>query len=176
MSRKSTTPDPASRHALPHRLRLRVAVKAMTALLIATVAYLLLSYASSSPPLPRHSALREVALDGIAPGQLEVVEWSGRQVVVLHRGGSLAEEGGPEGRFLVVVGHAVASGCPVIYQPPASHLGAPVEPWPGGFRDPCSGSWYDSAGHSLDSSGADLRVPPHHFPSTHTLIIGEEQP
>lgn len=195
MSRKNTTPDPSSRPDRAYLLRLRVAVKAMALLLIAGFAYLLLSFAHSPDP-QRSNPLTALGVADLAPGELSVVEWDGRRVIILHRtpemvsglieAGEEQEPDPPAGvhrlhraqlpEFLVVVGHGVPSGCPVEYVPPGPRSAAPLSPWPGGFRDPCSGNWYDAAGRDVAGVVASLRIPPHHFPTRDTLVIGEARP
>ena len=49
--------------------------------------------------------------------------------------------------------------------------------WPGGFLCPCHGSRFDMAGRVFNGSPAslNLRIPPYSFPSSNTLVIGQDE-
>jgi ubiquinol-cytochrome c reductase iron-sulfur subunit len=49
--------------------------------------------------------------------------------------------------------------------------------WPGGFLCPCHGSRFDLAGRVFDGSPAsvNLRIPPYSFPTSTTLLIGQDE-
>jgi ubiquinol-cytochrome c reductase iron-sulfur subunit len=66
-------------------------------------------------------------------------------------------------------------GCIPNYNPA---LGAVGPTWPGGWLCPCHGSKYDLAGRVFKAVPAPLNlpVPPHHFPSDTTLVVGENPP
>ena len=64
-------------------------------------------------------------------------------------------------------------GCPLNWMPPG-HRDAPLQPWPGGFRDNCRGSWYDAAGRVLRDQEAkrNLDIPPHRYSAENLLEVG----
>lgn len=64
-------------------------------------------------------------------------------------------------------------GCPLEWIPPGNRQ-PPLQPWPGGFRDSCRGSWYDAAGRVFkgQQAGRNLDIPPYRFKSKDLLEIG----
>jgi ubiquinol-cytochrome c reductase iron-sulfur subunit len=74
----------------------------------------------------------------------------------------------------VLVGICTHLGCLPSYFPTPSPT-EPVANWPGGYFCPCHGSKYDLAGRVYTGVPApyNLPVPPYHFPTEHTLRIGE---
>ena len=50
--------------------------------------------------------------------------------------------------------------------------------WPGGFFCPCHGSRFDLAGRVFNGSPAsvNLRIPPHHYASERSLVLGVDPP
>lgn len=71
----------------------------------------------------------------------------------------------------IYIANCTHLGCIPTYKPNAS------KDWAGGFNCPCHGSNFDLAGRVYESMPAptNLRVPPHRFVSTDTVIVGEEQ-
>jgi ubiquinol-cytochrome c reductase iron-sulfur subunit len=76
--------------------------------------------------------------------------------------------------YAIMVGICTHLGCLPSYYPAPSPT-EPVANWPGGYFCPCHGSKYDLAGRVYSGVPApyNLPVPPYHFPSEHTLRIGE---
>lgn len=64
-------------------------------------------------------------------------------------------------------------GCPLRWIPPNAPE-APQQPWPGGFRDSCRGSWYDAAGRVFkgQQAGRNLDIPPYRFLGKDLLEVG----
>lgn len=64
-------------------------------------------------------------------------------------------------------------GCPMQWVAPGS-AGTPLQPWPGGFRDTCRGSWYDAAGRVLRGQEAkrNLAIPPYRLIEPDLLEVG----
>lgn len=64
-------------------------------------------------------------------------------------------------------------GCPLAWVP-AGNPDAPLQPWPGGFRDSCRGSWYDAAGRVFkgQQAGRNLDIPPYRYRGEDLLEIG----
>lgn len=144
-----------SPHDNPVRLRLRVAVKLLTAVAVLAAAGMALDYLGGGPPASAPAVTRFAVAD-VAPGEVRRLLWNGRPVIVLRR---RAERG-----WLVVFASARATGCPLAWQAAA-----------GRFVDPCSGTRYDDHGRPLDAPGpAPLRQPPHHFDTVGRLVLGRE--
>ena len=74
--------------------------------------------------------------------------------------------------FAVLVGICTHLGCIPGYKPKPNSLNPG---WPGGYLCPCHGSRYDLAGRVFQDVPAPLNlpVPPYHFASDTSLIIGE---
>ncbi len=74
--------------------------------------------------------------------------------------------------YLVLVGICTHLGCIPEYTPKPGSLDAS---WPGGYLCPCHGSKYDLAGRVFQDVPApmNLPVPPYHFASDTSLVIGE---
>lgn len=141
----------------------------------------------------------EVPLQSLQPGEIRTVEWRGKPVFVLRRSqqmiDSLPDHDGlladphsertnepkyargnsrsikPELAVLVAV--CTHLGCVPTFRPKpgAPDLGVS---WPGGFYCPCHGSKFDLAGRVFRNVPAptNLEVPPYHFASETTLLIG----
>jgi ubiquinol-cytochrome c reductase iron-sulfur subunit len=64
-------------------------------------------------------------------------------------------------------------GCPLNWVP-AGHRKAPLQPWPGGFRDNCRGSWYDAAGRVFREQEAqrNLSIPQYRIVGEDLLEVG----
>ena len=159
-------------------------------------------FVSSMAPSERARALGapvDVELQGIGPGELRTVQWRGQPVFVLRRSPAmlesltrhddlLADPGSlrsdqptyatnvarsikPE--VAVIVGVCTHLGCIPTFQPTTG--GAEIGAfWPGGFYCPCHGSKFDLAGRVFKNVPAptNLTVPPYHFASDTTLLIG----
>lgn len=143
----------------------------------------------------------EVDLASIGPGQLKTVEWRGKPVWLLHRTPKMLETlttnidvlSDPQSvrsiqppyaqnptrsikpELAVIVAICTHLGCIPSFRPDAgaSDLGAS---WPGGFYCPCHGSKFDYAGRVYRNVPAptNLEVPPHHYLSDNSLVIGED--
>lgn len=143
----------------------------------------------------------EVALGGIQPGELKVVEWRRKPVWVLRRTPEELEQlaetptddlRDPDSQnsdqpgyaqnatrsikpeYLVLVGKCTHLGCSPSFRP---QPGSVDEQWPGGFLCPCHGGRYDLAGRVFKGvpPPANLPVPPHYFADDQTLVIGVDQ-
>ena len=77
--------------------------------------------------------------------------------------------------YLVLVGICTHLGCVPTFKPDMGELGPS---WPGGYFCPCHGSKYDLAGRVFKGVPAPLNlpVPPYHFASDSSLVIGENPP
>ncbi|MDX1609422.1 MAG: hypothetical protein R3225_04805 [Halofilum sp. (in: g-proteobacteria)] len=140
----------------PLRLRLRVAVKLLAAAGLLAAAVVPLGYfgGGAGPAFPDQ---RRVEVGDLAPGQARRLDWDGRPVIVLRRGGD-------QGGWFVALASGTAMGCPVVWEPARAR-----------FVEPCSGARYDPEGRPIDAPGlAPLRVPPHHFEAEGRLVLGRE--
>jgi ubiquinol-cytochrome c reductase iron-sulfur subunit len=182
------------------RLVLRVGVKLMALLSIGFALYALLVSVHSDndeaiavqpilfhlTELPENQALR--------------VPWAGGNLILVRRNAlslaSLAADTGelldpasgesrqPDGlpvstrslrpEIFVAFDRGTDMGCPLSWLPPDSRE-APLQPWHGGFRDSCRGSWYDAAGRvfKAQQAGRNLDIPPYRFRDKDLLEIGQ---
>jgi ubiquinol-cytochrome c reductase iron-sulfur subunit len=141
----------------------------------------------------------EADISQIAPGEMQLFEWRGKPVWVVHRtkemlatlptldnavaDPSSKQEKQPkycqnESRsikpeYLVVVGICTHLGCS-----PIAKFKAEPEPfesnWEGGFYCPCHGSLFDLAGRVYRNKPApeNLTIPPHKYLSDNKILIG----
>jgi ubiquinol-cytochrome c reductase iron-sulfur subunit len=144
-----------------------------------------------------------VDLSKIAPGQQIVLLWRKNPMFVVRRTpANLAELRNPAAlgllrdpnsdsrqqppyarnwsrsirpEYLVLVGVCTHLGCIPNYRPGVGAVGAG---WPGGWFCPCHGSKYDLAGRVFKGVPAPLNlpVPPYHFASDTSLVIGANPP
>ena len=159
-------------------------------------------FVASLGPSERARALGglvEVQLQAIRPGELRTVEWRGKPVFVLRRSQNMIDAlaghddllADPRSKrtnepdyarnearstrleLMVVVAVCTHLGCIPTFrpEPKAPDLGMS---WPGGFYCPCHGSKFDLAGRVFKNVPAptNLEVPPYHFASDTTLLIG----
>ena len=142
----------------------------------------------------------EADVSGIAPGELQVVEWRGKPVWILRRTPEMVEAikkvedkvTDPTSKdstqpdyaknptrsikpeYLVLIGICSHLGC----SPQAKPSDAKVEmgaDWQGGFLCPCHGSKFDLAGRVYKGAPApiNLEVPKHTWLSDTKILIGE---
>jgi ubiquinol-cytochrome c reductase iron-sulfur subunit len=146
----------------------------------------------------------EVDVGKLEPGQLMTVEWRGQPVWIVRRNDQMLEGlekvrddlSDPDSKvveqqppyaqnemrsikpeYMVLVGICTHLGCSPTFRPelaPAD-LG---EGWKGGFFCPCHGSKFDLAGRVYAGVPAptNLVVPPHHYVSDTTILVGEDKP
>lgn len=147
----------------------------------------------------------EVDVAGIAPGEKMVVEWRGKPVWIMRRtpeqlaaleklDDQLADPQSARTAYptpeyarnrhrsikpeiLVAVGICTHLGCsPSDKFTPGPQPSLPDD-WQGGFLCACHGSTFDVAGRVFKNKPApdNLEVPPHHYTSETTVLIGEER-
>ncbi|MFZ2648759.1 MAG: ubiquinol-cytochrome c reductase iron-sulfur subunit [Burkholderiaceae bacterium] len=163
-------------------------------------------FVSSFAPSERARAIgapAAVELQGMAPGELRTAEWRGQPVFVLRRSPEILESltrhdallADPQSRrsdqpsyasnaersarpeYGVLVGICTHLGCIPAFRPTPGAADIDAS-WPGGFYCPCHGSKFDLAGRVFKNVPAptNLAVPPYHFASASTLLIGEGPP
>jgi ubiquinol-cytochrome c reductase iron-sulfur subunit len=144
----------------------------------------------------------EADISGLAPGEMQVVEWRGKPVWIMRRTKEMLESvrksddrvSDPKSdvplqpdyakneyrsikpEILVLVGICSHLGC----SPQSKAIDAKAEmgaDWLGGFLCPCHGSKFDLAGRVYKGAPApvNLDVPPHTFLSDSTILIGEDK-
>lgn len=147
----------------------------------------------------------EVDISTLKPGEKRVVEWRGKPVWIMRRTpeqlatlaeveGELADPGSERTAFptpeyaknrgrsinpevLVAVGICTHLGCsPGDKFTPGAQPSLPAD-WKGGFLCACHGSTFDLAGRVFKNKPApdNLEVPPHHYLSETTLLVGEDK-
>lgn len=180
------------------RLKLRVAAKLLVALgLLALLRVLVAQVFSGGGTTPEIPTMR-VSLATLAVGELRVIDWENRPVLVYRRGSTeVAALGNADDRLLdadsarsvqpeayrnalrssqadlfVAIGLGTDLGCAVSLLPAD---GSPFQgqPWGGGFVDGCRGARYDLAGRVYRSQYADRNlVVPAYSVEGQTLILG----
>jgi ubiquinol-cytochrome c reductase iron-sulfur subunit len=144
----------------------------------------------------------EADISGLAPGELQVVEWRGKPVWIMRRTKEMLEAvrksddkvtdpksdellqpayAKNENRsikpeYLVLIGICTHLGCSP-QQKTAEAKGEMGADWAGGFLCPCHGSKFDLAGRVYKGAPApvNLEVPPHMYLSDGAILIGEDK-
>lgn len=144
----------------------------------------------------------EADLSKMLPGELQKVEWRGQAIYIVRRtkemtdklAGNDAHLRDPKSEeseqpvfaknearalnpeWLVLVGVCTHLGCAPLAKFTAGDAEVAAD-WPGGFYCPCHGSKFDLSGRVFKDVPAplNLAVPPYHFPSNNTLVIGLEK-
>lgn len=183
------------------RLLLRVAVKLMSLAGVGLALYALLSSVLSGEAPSGKSEPLLLRLDELSENQLVRVAWSEGNIVLLKRSAAtlasldadmdtarlqdpFSEQAGEPGglpaatrsvrpALFVAFDRGTGMGCPLGWIPPGNRS-APQQPWQGGFRDSCDGSWYDAAGRVFRSQQAsrNLDIPSYRFRHGDLLEIG----
>lgn len=162
-------------------------------------------FVASMTPSERARALGapvEVDIGGTKPGELQVVEWRGKPVWVLHRTPEMIEDvrkddaivADPESEvpqqpdyarnelrsikpdFLVLVGVCTHLGCSPQLKTAEDKPEMGAE-WNGGFYCPCHGSKFDLAGRVYKGVPApiNLLVPPYMYVSDTKILVGSDK-
>lgn len=144
----------------------------------------------------------EADLSKMLPGELQKVEWRGQAIYIVRRTKDMTDKlAGNDGHlrdpkseesdqpafaknearalnpeWLVLVGVCTHLGCAPLAKFTAGDAEVAAD-WPGGFYCPCHGSKFDLSGRVFKDVPAplNLAVPPYHFPSNNTLVIGLEK-
>ncbi len=181
------------------RQLLRVATKLMTLVALGfIVSVFVMSLSSTLRPEAVDTMTVEVS--ELAPGELMVIDWNGRPVIILRRNDAILDKlqllgdalADPESRhsrqpsaaknqrrslrseFFVAFAYSPDFGCPVKYVD-VNETGPSGRIWYGGFQDQCRGYWYDLAGRVYKDQDAwrNLEIPPHQWASETQLILGQ---
>ena len=144
----------------------------------------------------------EVDISGLAPGDMQVVEWRGKPVWIMRRTKEMLDavkkaddkvsdpksevDKQPEyakneyrsikPEVLVLVGICTHLGCSP-QQKSAEAKGEMGADWAGGFLCPCHGSKFDLAGRVYKGAPApvNLDVPPHMYLSEGKILVGDDK-
>jgi len=163
-----------------------------------------LPFAATMLPSERAKALGapvEADIGGLAPGEMQVVEWRGKPVWIIRRTKEMLESikkddgvvADPQSKvpqqpayakneyrsikdeYAVLVGVCTHLGCSPQLKPgeAKAEMGAD---WNGGFYCPCHGSKFDFAGRVYKGAPApiNLEVPKYAFLSDTRIVIGED--
>ena len=147
----------------PRRLYLRVIVKLLSLIALLSFVYILISGGEGEEESPSALALLQVDLQTLSSAQPQRLEWIGGPLQLLRMGEQLylyRDRGG-------------SLGCPLAWHPPGNHA-PPMQPWPGGYRDQCTSTWYHFDGHALpgQSHQQGLEPIPYRLLTTNLLQIG----
>lgn len=181
------------------RLLLRVAVKLMSLAGVGLALYALLASVLSGEAPSGKSEPLLVRLDALSENQLLRVAWGEGNLLLLKRSAATlasldADTAGLQDPFsersrepaglpaatrsvraalFVAFDRGTGMGCPLGWVPPGNRS-APQQPWQGGFRDSCDGSWYDAAGRVFkgQQAGRNLDIPPYRYIDGDLLEIG----
>lgn len=131
----------------PRRLFLRVGVKLMFLVAVGMIAYVLLvpvtEQTSSTETKPEPLRLR---LTELPSTEFQRLPWQGGNLILLRRGTT---------EIYIAFDRGTGMGCPLQWFPASTRLpDAPIQPWPGGLRDSCDGSWYDMTGKVFKGQAA----------------------
>lgn len=183
------------------RLILRVGVKLMLLFSVASTLYVLLAGIDNQEvhtPDTAHQPLQR-RLSQIPQTNPQRLIWSGGNLILIWRDEALlnslhlheAQLRDPYSRsdhqshvppsparslkpgIFIAFDRGTDMGCPLSWIP-AGHNEAPRQPWPGGFRDNCRGSWYDAAGRVFRNQEAsrNLDIPQYHYLDDDLLEVG----
>jgi ubiquinol-cytochrome c reductase iron-sulfur subunit len=170
----------------PRRLFLRLAVKLL--FLLGVLAFIYILFAATGEETGT-TASRKTPLQVTIPqsGQFQRIPWQGGNILLLRRNKELLTQLNRHNAQLLdpdsIAAHQPANlpspgrslrpelfvafdrgtdlGCPLQWIAPDNPRKAPLQPWPGGFRDTCGGSWYDAAGRVFKGQNAtrNLDIP-----------------
>lgn len=185
----------------PVRLLLRVSVKLFSLLGLGAVLYALFSSLGNNKPEEHPVAAAPLiqSLEEFAEDRAHRIEWGMGNLILVRRNeetlASLRKESesllDPNSRharqpenlsplvrsvrpdLFIAFDRGTDLGCPLTWIAPGNRE-APLQPWSGGFRDSCRGSWYDAAGRVFkgQQAGRNLDIPPYRFRSEDLLEIG----
>lgn len=181
------------------RLLLRVSLKLLFLFAMSVTLYALFSSVLNISRKPEAIPPLLFQVDSMAENELVRLAWAGGNVILLKRNAAVLASLNdnrdmledplsqhsvqPEGlaehtrslrpELFVAFDRGTDMGCPLRWVPPGN-LEAPWQPWPGGFRDSCRGSWYDAAGRVFRAQQAvrNVDVPPHRYRGKGLLEIG----
>jgi ubiquinol-cytochrome c reductase iron-sulfur subunit len=182
----------------PKRLLLRLSVKIMGLIGAGSAAYALISSVGDHTSKPKSPPVLRLHLPATTE-PFSRISWAGGNLILLKRDKALLEslsrmdselldpQSGnarqPEvlaspsrslqSDYFLAYDRGTDMGCPLTWVP-SGDISAPHQPWPGGFRDTCRGSWYDAAGRVFKEQQAErnLDIPSYRQIAPDLLEIG----
>jgi hypothetical protein len=145
------------------RLILRVGIKLLSLTALLATAFILFSGGDkSATPAPAIPPLR-VELSTLQPAQAQRLAWAGGALQLLRMS--------PDEAPYLFRDRGGNLNCPLSWHPPGAPQ-APHHPWPGGFRDQCSGTWYRYDGQPLpgQTTRHGLQTVPYRLRDGHLLV------
>jgi len=179
------------------RLLLRLGLKLMALTAVALIGYVLIASTPEQPSGMAAPPPLQVKLESAE--RFSRIGWSGGNLILLRRhaadlaalsrfdsalrdphshqaqqpAGLLFPARSRHPGYFLAYDRGTDMGCPLQWVE-AGERNAPHQPWPGGFRDTCRGSWYDAAGRVFkgQQAGRNLDIPPHALIAPDLLEIG----
>ncbi|MCW8829172.1 MAG: ubiquinol-cytochrome C reductase, iron-sulfur subunit [Gammaproteobacteria bacterium] len=182
----------------PRRLLLRVVAKLMLLVGAAAVGYILFASLEEEQQQAHTPAPIQLPLTPVRHPTVTRHPWPGGNLLLLQYPADTPVAYPPETRLLdpnsaharqpgglaqpqrslqtgvfLAYDRGTDMGCPLEWVGAGTRQG-PFQPWPGGFRDACRGSWYDAAGRVLRGQEArrNLDIPPYRLPAPDLLEVG----
>lgn len=182
----------------PRRLLLRVAAKLMLLVGAAAVGYVFFASLKEGQQQAHTPAPIQLRLTPVRHPTVTRHPWAGGNLLLLQYPADTPVAYPPETRLLdpksaqsrqpagltqprrslqagvfLAYDRGTDMGCPLEWVA-ADTRQAPFQPWPGGFRDACRGSWYDAAGRVLrgQEAGRNLGIPPYRIIGPDLLEVG----
>ncbi|HEY9148707.1 MAG TPA: ubiquinol-cytochrome C reductase, iron-sulfur subunit [Gammaproteobacteria bacterium] len=180
------------------RLLLRVVVKLMLLAGIAATGYILFASLDEEPQQAHTPAPLQLPLPPVQHPTVTRHPWAGGNLLLLQYPADAPVAYPPEARLFdpgstqarqpaalalpqrslqrgvfLAYDRGTDMGCPLEWVAAGTRQG-PIQPWPGGFRDTCRGSWYDAAGRVLrgQEAGRNLDIPPYRMLAPDLLEVG----
>lgn len=180
------------------RLRLRVAAKLMLVVGFVGVMYVMISMIFSSDPDSRVMPTKVVDIGNLRAGEIRIVLWEGRPVLIYHRTTAQVqalkaedtrlldavsaksrqpawaknEQRSSKPDYFVSIGVGTDFSCPIRLLPASAELFM-AQPWAGGFVDECRGARYDFAGRVYSGQYADENlIVPRYRIENNVLVLG----
>ncbi|MCB1755363.1 MAG: ubiquinol-cytochrome C reductase, iron-sulfur subunit [Gammaproteobacteria bacterium] len=183
------------------RAILRGLLKLLSGFIVLLGLWVSMSFLTAPDKATDREPVMRISLADIAVGDVLFIEWNQRPVLILKRDAAMQaslrtmpkerlrdadsdkarqpvsmkndfRSSSPE--IFVAIASGTDFGCSLEWLP-ASDEPFMQEPWPGGFRDTCRGSRYDSAGRVFRSQHATKNLPvPAYRIDGETVVLGTE--
>jgi hypothetical protein len=130
------------------RLLLRIGVKLMFLIAIVFSIYVLFASIDERDQSPgERSQLLRIRLSDLATNEFQRIPWQSGNLILLRGNAEFPGKLADPRYIFIAFDRGSGLGCPLQWVPPATSAeNAPLRPWPGGLRDSCDGTWYDTAG------------------------------
>ena len=147
------------------RLILRVIIKLLSLTALIITGYVFFSSYDEKTTSSTGIVPLRIELNTLQLAQPQRLEWAGGPLQLIRMSNNA--------QLYLFYDRGGNLNCPLSWQPPKSSQ-APHQPWPGGFRDQCSGVWYRYDGQVLPGQRTEqnLQAPPYRLINRHLLEIG----